>query len=121
MGANGNSVERSPSIPSYAYAHDQLNQMLGIIGRFDEAIAEGQRAVALDPLSPSILDDLATTLLYAGKTATALELARKAAELDPTFFFPPVYGRDSGAPDRQLSARRSRSSSGRGPWARRRS
>ncbi len=76
--------------PNYAYAHDQLNQMLGIIGRFDEAIAEGQRAIALDPLSPSILEDLATTLLYAGKAARALELARKAAELDPTFFFPPA-------------------------------
>ena len=74
--------------PNYAYAHDQLNQMLGIVGRFDEAIAEGQRAIALDPLSPSILEDLASTLLYAGKAAMALELARKAAELDPTFFFP---------------------------------
>ena len=76
--------------PSYAYAHDQLNQLLGIIGRFDEAIAEGQRAIALDPLSPSILEDLATTLIYAGKAASALELAKKAAELDPTFFFPPA-------------------------------
>jgi serine/threonine-protein kinase len=76
--------------PSYAYAHDQLNQMLGIVGRFDEAIAEGQRAIALDPLSPSILEDLATTLVYAGKAAMTLELARKAAELDPTFFFPPA-------------------------------
>jgi serine/threonine protein kinase/tetratricopeptide (TPR) repeat protein len=74
--------------PNYAYAHDQLDQMLGIIGRFDEAIAAGQRAVALDPLSPSILDDLATTVLYAGKGPLALELLRKAAELDPTFFFP---------------------------------
>ena len=76
--------------PSYAYSHDQLDQLLGIVGRFDEAIAEGQLAVALDPLSPSILEDLATTLLYAGKGAMALELARKAAELDPTFFFPPL-------------------------------
>jgi tetratricopeptide (TPR) repeat protein len=78
--------------PSYAYAHDQLNQLLGIVGRFDEAIAEGQRAIALDPLSPSILEDLATTVLYAGKAAMARELARKAAELDPTFFFPPATG-----------------------------
>ena len=74
--------------PSYAYAHDQLNQMLGLVGRFDEAIAEGQRAIALDPLSPSILNDLVMTLVYAGKPAPALELAWKAAELDPTFFFP---------------------------------
>jgi Flp pilus assembly protein TadD len=62
--------------------------MLGIIGRFDEATAEGRLAIALDPLSPSILRDLALTLVYAGKAAPALELTRKAAELDPTFFFP---------------------------------
>jgi serine/threonine-protein kinase len=76
--------------PSYAYAHDQLDQLLGIVGRFDEAIPAGQRAMALDPLSPSILEDLATTLVYAGKGPMALELVRKAAELDQTFFFPPL-------------------------------
>jgi tetratricopeptide (TPR) repeat protein len=64
--------------------------MLGIVGRFDEAINEGQRAVALDPLSPSILDDQATTLLYAGKAAQALDVTGRGAELDPTFFFPPA-------------------------------
>jgi len=74
--------------PSYAYAHDQLNQMLALVGRFEEAIVEGQRAIALDPLSPSILNDLVMTLVYAGKAAEALDLARKATELDPTFFFP---------------------------------
>ena len=74
--------------PNYAYAHDQFNQMLGLVGRFEEAIAEGQRAVALDPLSPSILTDLVATLVYAGKPVPALDLARKAAALDPSFFFP---------------------------------
>jgi TolB-like protein/Tfp pilus assembly protein PilF len=73
--------------PSYAYAHDQLNQMLGLVGRFDEAIVEGERAIALDPLSPSIINDLVMTLVYAGKRASALEWVRKATELDPTFFF----------------------------------
>jgi TolB-like protein len=74
--------------PSYAYAHDQLNQMLGLVGRFDEAIAEGKLAIALDPLSPAILTDLAATMLYAGRPDETLELTRKAAELDPTLFFP---------------------------------
>jgi TolB-like protein/Tfp pilus assembly protein PilF len=74
--------------PNYAYAHDQLNQMLALVGRFDEAIAEGQRAIALDPLSPSILNDQVMTMVYAGKGRQALELAQKASELDPTFFFP---------------------------------
>ena len=76
--------------PSYAYAHDQLNQLLGIVGRFDEAIAEGRRAAELDPLSPSILDDLATTMMYAGRPADAVGLMEKSAELDPTYFFPPA-------------------------------
>ena len=74
--------------PNYALAHDQLNQTLALVGRFDEAIAESQRAMALDPLSPQILIDGLMTLMYAGKAAPALELARKAAELDPTLFFP---------------------------------
>ena len=74
--------------PSYAYSHDQLNQLLGLIGRFDEALVEGERAIALDPLSPSILDDQATNLIYAGKGAEARRLTQRAAELDPTFFFP---------------------------------
>jgi serine/threonine-protein kinase len=74
--------------PNCAYAHDQLHQMLSLVGRFDEAIAEGERAMALDPLSPSILTDLVMTLGYAGKAAEAVDLAHKAAVLDPTFFFP---------------------------------
>jgi serine/threonine-protein kinase len=74
--------------PSYAFAHDQFGLMLALIGRFDEAIAEGQRAIALDPLSPSILIDAVASYMYSGKTAQARELARKAAELDPSFFFP---------------------------------
>jgi serine/threonine-protein kinase len=74
--------------PNYAFAHDQFGLMLSLIGRFDESIAEGQRAIALDPLSPSILIDGVASYMYSGRTAKALELAHKAAELDPTFFFP---------------------------------
>ncbi len=74
--------------PSYAFAHDQFGLMLTLVGRFDEAIAEGQRAMVLDPLSPSIMIDLIAAFTYSGKTAQALDLAQKAAELDPSFFFP---------------------------------
>ncbi len=88
--------------PSYAYAHDQLNQLLGIIGRFDEAIAEGQRAIALDPLSPSILErpgDDVDLRRQGGVGAGACEESRGAR---PDLLLPPGYGGDSGAPDRQL-------------------
>jgi serine/threonine-protein kinase len=74
--------------PNYAFAHDQFGLMLELIGRFDEAIAEGQRAMALDPLSPSILIDLVASYEFSGRTAQALQLDRKAADLDPTFYFP---------------------------------
>ena len=74
--------------PNYAFAHDQLGLMLGLIGRFDEAIAAEQKALALDPLSPSILIDAVAAFMYSEKTVRALELSRKASELDPTFFFP---------------------------------
>jgi eukaryotic-like serine/threonine-protein kinase len=74
--------------PNYAFAHDQFGLMLELIGRFDEAIAEGQRALALDPLSPTNLIDATASYMYSGRTAQALALTRKATELDPTFFFP---------------------------------
>ena len=74
--------------PNYAFAQDQLGLMLGLVGRFDEAIAAEQKALALDPLSPSILIDAVAAFMYSEKTVRALELARKASELDPTFFFP---------------------------------
>jgi len=74
--------------PNYAFAHDQLGLILAIVGRFDEATAEGDRAIALDPLSPSILTDQVVALMFSGRTADALALDRKAEDLDPTFFFP---------------------------------
>ncbi len=74
--------------PNYAFAHDQLGLILSIVGRFDEAITEGQRAMTLDPLSPSILTDAEIAFVFSGRTAQALELDRKAADLDPTYFFP---------------------------------
>ena len=73
---------------NYAFAHDQFGLMLSLIGRFDEAIAEGDSAVTLDPLSPSLLIDQLTAFLYQGKAARVKEMTRNVAELDPTFFFP---------------------------------
>ncbi len=76
--------------PNYAFAHDQLGLMLAIVGRFDEAITEGERAMALDPLSPSILIDAVGALEFSGHIAQARALDQRAEELDPNFFFP-VY------------------------------
>ena len=74
--------------PNYAFAHDQFGMLLSFQGRFGEAIDEGKRAIELDPLSPQVLIDAAIPFMFQRNAAPAKELARKAAELDPTYFFP---------------------------------
>ncbi len=74
--------------PNYAFAHDQFGLMLAILGRLDESIAEGKRAMTLDPLSPSILIDALMPFQFQHNLPATLALARRAADLDPTFFFP---------------------------------
>ncbi len=73
---------------NYAFAHDQFGMALAFTGRFDEAIAEGKRAAELDPLSPQILIDASLAPLFRKDFATADELARRAGQLDPSYFFP---------------------------------
>jgi TolB-like protein/Flp pilus assembly protein TadD len=74
--------------PNYAFAHDQLGMSLAFQGRFAEAIVEGKRAIELDPLSPQVLIDAAVPFMFQRNSEQAKELARKAGELDPTYFFP---------------------------------
>ena len=61
---------------------------LAFRGRFDESIAEGTRAIELDPLSPPVLLDAALPFMFRGDTASAKKLTPQAASLDPAFFFP---------------------------------
>jgi TolB-like protein len=76
--------------PNYAFAHDQFGMALTFQGRFDEGIAEGAKAIDLDPLSPQILIDASMPFLFQRKAKEAKALALRAAELDPSFFFPPM-------------------------------
>jgi len=74
--------------PNYAFAHDQFGMALSFQGRFQEAIAEGERAIELDPLSPQVLIDATMAYMFQRNADAARRLARRAAELDPAFFFP---------------------------------
>jgi eukaryotic-like serine/threonine-protein kinase len=74
--------------PNYAFAHDQFGMALAFQGRFQEAIAEGARAIELDPLSPQVLIDATVPFMFQRNSEAAKRLARRAAELDPTYFFP---------------------------------
>ncbi|MEP6509781.1 MAG: hypothetical protein ABJC63_16255, partial [Gemmatimonadales bacterium] len=74
--------------PNYAFTHDQFAMSLSFTGRFDESIAESRLAAELDPLSPQVLIDASMAPLFEKNFAAAKGLARKAGELDPTYFFP---------------------------------
>ena len=55
------------------------------MGRFDEAVAEGKRAVELDPLSPIIGADLGNVLFKARRFDEALAQLERAKTLDQNF------------------------------------
>jgi TolB-like protein/Tfp pilus assembly protein PilF len=74
--------------PNYATAHHWYgNGPLLALGRFEEAIAEGKRAVELDPFSPIINADLGMDLFCARRYDQAIAQLRKTLEIDPTFYY----------------------------------
>ncbi len=73
--------------PNYAIAHQQYgNNTLSALGRFDDAIVEGKRAVELDPLSLVINTDLGSDYYYARRYDEAIAQLRKTLEMDPGFY-----------------------------------
>jgi TolB-like protein/Flp pilus assembly protein TadD len=73
--------------PNYAIAHQQYgNITLMALGRFDDSIAEGKRAVELDPLSLVINTDLGSDYYYARRYDEAIAQLRKTLEMDPGFY-----------------------------------
>jgi TolB-like protein/Flp pilus assembly protein TadD len=74
--------------PNYATGHQQYgNNTLSALGRFDDAIAEGKKAVDLDPLSLVINADLGVNYCYARRYDDAIAQLRKTIEMDPGYYF----------------------------------
>jgi len=69
----------------YATAHQWLAYLLAAQGRFDEAVAEIERAQELDPLSVSIMSDIGDIHLWAGRYDQAIAHVREALELEPNY------------------------------------
>jgi serine/threonine protein kinase/tetratricopeptide (TPR) repeat protein len=69
--------------PSYALAHSWYGLMLTRLGRFDEAIREGEIAYGLDPLSATVSYVLAVTYSTTGDFDKARALLTKATEMAP--------------------------------------
>jgi TolB-like protein/Flp pilus assembly protein TadD len=74
--------------PNYATAHHWYgNSLFADLGRFDEAVAEGKRAIELDPLSLIINADLGNTLMVARRYDEAIAQLRKTLALDANFYY----------------------------------
>ena len=71
--------------PSYAPAHHFYADYLKAMGRFDEAIAEIEKARELDPLSLAINTGVGHVLYLSRQYDKAIEEYKRAVELDPSF------------------------------------
>jgi TolB-like protein/Tfp pilus assembly protein PilF len=74
--------------PNYPTAHQWYgSSALTPLGRFDQAIAEVKRAIALDPLSLVINSDLGNSYYRARRYDEAIKQLRKTIDLDPDFYY----------------------------------
>ncbi|MBI1739246.1 MAG: tetratricopeptide repeat protein [Acidobacteria bacterium] len=71
--------------PSSSLAHYHHALLLSVVGRHEEAIAEAQTAVKLDPLSPVTITNLGWRFAGARKWAEAEREYRKVLDLAPEF------------------------------------
>jgi TolB-like protein/DNA-binding winged helix-turn-helix (wHTH) protein len=71
--------------PGYATAHQWYAECLSRQGRFEEALAESERARQLDPLSLIIATDHAAVLFYARQYDRAIAQFRAVLDMDPHF------------------------------------
>lgn len=70
--------------PNCATAFHWYGEMLGLIGRFDEAVAMLQQAERLDPLSTAIKHNIGETWFRARQFDRTEQMAREMLDLDPS-------------------------------------
>jgi len=71
--------------PNYATAHHWYAEHLALLGRFDEALRESERARQLDPLSLIIATDKGVILYFSRQYDRAVKQFRAVLEMDPDF------------------------------------
>jgi DNA-binding winged helix-turn-helix (wHTH) protein/TolB-like protein len=85
------SIELSPG---YGTAHQWYAALLAITGRVEEAKAEMQRALEIDPISHNFLADMAQMHYFAREYDEAESYCRKSLEIFPNFSFAREYLKD---------------------------
>ena len=71
--------------PGFATAHEWYADYLGLMGRFDQALAEEDRALEIDPLSLTINEKKGKVLFWARRYEQAIVQLQKTLEMDPSF------------------------------------
>src|SRR5712672_1414267 len=71
--------------PNYATAHHWYAEHLVLLGRFDEALRESERARELDPLSLIIAVDNGQILYYSRQYDRAIEQVRAVSEMEQNY------------------------------------
>ena len=73
--------------PNYANGRWRHSWLLAALGRFDNAFAEMNRAIELDPLSLIINTDLGYFYTVNGQYDRAIEQLQRTLEMDPNFYY----------------------------------
>jgi adenylate cyclase len=73
---------------SQDFPHSLLGQLYAVSRKYDMAIEEGKRAIAMNPNSADAYAWLAMSLNHSGRSEEAIESLKKAMRLSP---FPPAY------------------------------
>jgi TolB-like protein/lipoprotein NlpI len=89
LGQSAKEFERSIELnPNYPTAHQWYGRLTRLaMGQFDRAMAEAQRAVELDPISPIGRTDIATVYMVARRYDEAIAQLRNTLETDPDFYW----------------------------------
>jgi tetratricopeptide (TPR) repeat protein len=77
--------------PNSSDAHRLNGLRLIYLGRFDEALAETQRGLEIEPLSPAANINYAYALFYSGRIDEGEAQTKKVIELAPDFWYSHFY------------------------------
>jgi tetratricopeptide (TPR) repeat protein len=71
--------------PGNAIYHRNICEVYRVLGRYDEAVAAGRRAIQLSPQDPHCYNNLGVTYYHRLDLAEAIDCAEKALKLDADF------------------------------------
>ncbi len=71
--------------PNYPTAHQWYSEMLNDLGRKQEALAQADAALSVDPVSVNASQNMARAYYFARRFDEAIETTSKTLELDPSF------------------------------------